>query len=133
MKRNAILAPLLLAFVLLPLLAACSGVSIDTKQFLGLPTYPPTDPATVEILREPPLRPHERLGEIYAEPSGEPPVSEIEDKMRKAAAKIGANAVVIVADRTERMGSIITGPWWRGEIDPVYGRVIVGVAIRYTN
>ena len=132
MKQNMALAPLLLTFALLPLLAACSSVSIDTRQFLGLPTYPPTDPATVQILREPPARPHERLGEIYAEPSGKPPVSEIEDKLRQAAAKIGANAVVIVADRTQRMGTIITGPWWGGRISPVYGRVIVGVAIRYT-
>ncbi len=132
MKRNATLAPLVLAFVLLPLLAACSTVSIDTKQYLGLPTYPPTDPATVEILRQPPVRPHERLGEIVAEPSGSPPVSEIENKLRQAAAKIGANAVVIVADRTERMGTVVSGPWWGRRIDQVYGRVIVGVAIRYT-
>lgn len=131
MKRYAILTPLFLMFALLLLLAGCSKVSIDTKQFLGLPTYPPTDPATVEILREPPLRPHERLGEIYAEPSGKPPASEIEDKLRKAAAKMGATAVVIVADRTQRMGTFVSGPWWGGEISPIYGRVIVGVAIRY--
>lgn len=132
MKRYAIRTPLFLMFALVPLLAACSSVSIDTKQYLGLPTYPPTDPATVAILRQPPVRSHERLGEVVAEPSDSPPVTEIENKIRKAAAKMGANAVVIVADRTERMGAIASGPWWGRRIDQVYGRVIVGVAIRYT-
>jgi hypothetical protein len=131
MKRYAIFSVWLLAIFLLPLLAGCSSVSIDTQQYLGLPTYPPTDPATVAILHEPPMRPHVRLGEVVAEPSGSPPVTEIENKLRQAAAKMGANAIVIVADRTERMGVVVTGPWWGRQINRVYGRVIVGVAIRY--
>ncbi len=120
-----------LLLALLALLVGCSMVSVQSKQYLGVPTYPPTDPAAVEILRLEPQRPNERLGEITLEPQGNPTVQEMEAKARQAAAKMGANAVVIVADRTERMGGMVTGPWWGRQYDPVYGRVIIGVAIRY--
>jgi hypothetical protein len=131
MRRRAWLGFLLLA-VSLPLLSGCATVSVRTVQYLGLPTYPPTAADTIEILHVEPLRPHQRLGEIILQPSGGPPVTEMENKLRDAAAKLGANAVVLVADRTERMGAIITGPWWGRSVDPTYGRVIVAVAIRYT-
>jgi hypothetical protein len=55
----------------------------------------------------------------------------MEAKFGQAAAKMGADAVVIVADRTMLMGGVAMGPWWGRQLDPVYGRVIVGVAIRY--
>ena len=29
------------------------------------------------------------------------------------------------------MGAMATGPWWGRQIDWVYGRVIIGVTIRY--
>jgi hypothetical protein len=123
-SSNLLLA--LLAFV-----AGCSWVSVQSKQYLGVPTYPPTDPAAVEILRSEPLRLNERLGEITLEPQGNPTVQEMEAKLRQAAAKMGADAVVIVADRTMLMGGVAMGPWWGRQLNPVYGRVIVGVAIRY--
>jgi hypothetical protein len=131
MKRLSTMIPALTALIVLSLLFGCTYVSVESRRYLAVPSYPPTDPATVQILREPPTQPHERLGEISLQPQGNPPVQEMEAKLREAAAKMGAEAVVIVADRMHYMGAFVSGPWWGREISPIYGRVIVGVAIRY--
>ena len=57
---------------------------------------------------------------------------QIEQALQKSAAKMGASAVVIVADRTQTMGAVVTGPLWARQLDTITGRVIVGVAIRYS-
>jgi hypothetical protein len=112
----------------------CNTVSVQTRQDLGLPTYPPTDPATVQILRTAPTAPHVRLGEITAEPASvDTPVAQIETKLQQAAAKIGANAVVIVVDRTQVVGATVVGGWYNRQLSPDIGRVIIGVPIRYTH
>lgn len=123
--------PLLAATVLLPL-NACNTVSTQTKQYLGVSAYPPTDPASVQVLQAPPMQPHVRLGEVMVEPQGNPSTQQITAKLQAAAAKMGANAVVIVADQTQVMGAIVTGPWWGRSISPTMGRVIIAVAIRYS-
>jgi len=56
----------------------------------------------------------------------------MEAKLRQAAASMGADAAVIVADQMMFMGSYETGPWWGREGYAQYGRVIVAVAIKYT-
>ncbi len=122
----------LLVVLLVTLLGGCSYVSVSTRQYLGVPPHEPTDPGSVQVLRSEPTLPNERLGEITLEPQGNPSVTEMEDKLRQAAAHMGADAAVIVADTTEYMGSYVTGPWWGREIHPEYGRVIIAVAIRYT-
>ena len=115
------------------LLTGCKTVSTSTKQYLGGPTYPPSDPANIEILRTQPTRPHVRLGEVQAEPSGDSVgAPQIEEAIRKAAAKLGADAVVIVYDRTQVTGAFVSGPWWGRSVNTVTGRVIIGVAIKYT-
>jgi hypothetical protein len=111
----------------------CNTVSISSKQYLGGPTYPPTDPLQVQILRTEPTRPHVQLGQVQAEPSSDSvPTQQIEQALQKSAAKMGANAVVIVADRTQVMGAVVTGPLWGRQLDTITGRVIIGVAIHYT-
>jgi hypothetical protein len=115
------------------LLAGCQSVSTSVKQDIGGPHFAPSDPAQVQILRTEPTRPHVRLGEVQAEPSSDSVgAAPIELALQKAAAKLGANAVVIVADRTQAMGAVVTGPLWARSVDTITGRVIVGVAIRYT-
>ena len=119
-------------FMLL-VLTGCNTVSTSTKQYLGGPIYAPSDPATIQILREQPTRPHVRLGEVQAQPSSDSVgAMEIEAAIRKAAAKLGADAVVIVYDRTQVTGAYVTGPWWGRSVNTVTGRVIIGVAIKYT-
>jgi hypothetical protein len=117
----------------LSLVTGCNTVSINSNQYLGGPMYAATDPASVQILRTPPVRPHVRLGEITAEPSSDNVgVQKIEAALQKAAAKMGANAVVIIYDRTQVTGAFINGPWYGRTIERTEGRVIIGVAIRYT-
>jgi len=114
-------------------LTGCKTVSTSTKQYLGGPTYPPSNPANIEILRTQPTRPHVRLGEVQAEPSSDSVgAPQIEEAIRKAAAKLGADAVVIVYDQTQITGAFVSGPWWGRSVNTVTGRVIIGVAIKYT-
>ena len=53
------------------------------------------------------------------------------DTLRPQLAKMGADAAVIVYDRTRRIGRVVEGPWGTWSSRPVYGRKIVAVAIRY--
>ena len=93
------------------ILTGCNTVSTSVRQDIGGPTFPPSNPALVQILRTPPTRPHVRLGEVTAEPSSDSvPVTEIETALRKAAAKMGADAAVVVYDKTQITGAFVTGP-----------------------
>lgn len=113
-------------------LTGCNTVSTSVRQDIGGPTFPPSNPALVQILRTPPTRPHMRLGEVQAEPSSDSvPVTEIEAALRKAAAKMGADAAVVVYDKTQTTGAYVTGPWWGRQVQTVQGRVIIAVAIKY--
>jgi hypothetical protein len=90
---------------------ACSTVSVSAIHYLAVPVAAPTDAALVEILRHIPRRANEQLAEVFLEPSGSPTVAEMEQALRKEAATLGANAAVIVHDRTRKIGSISQG-WW---------------------
>jgi hypothetical protein len=88
----------------------------------------------VQILRQPPTEPNVKLGEITAQPhSTSTPVADIEARLRDAGAKMGANAVVIVHDRTAVTGATVWGGWYNQQVTPTIGRLIVGVPIRFTN
>jgi hypothetical protein len=111
----------------------CNTVSTSTTQAIGTPVYPPTNPATVQILHTPPTRPHVRLGEVRAEPaSTSTPASDIATALQNAAAKLGADAVVIVYDQTQIVGAVVNGPWWGRSVQGITGRVVIAVAIKYT-
>ncbi len=114
------------------LLTGCSFVSTRLQPYVGGPRFPPTDPTRVEILRAEPTRAHVRLGEIFAEPSGQPTVAQYEQALREAAAKMGAEAVVVVYDQMQVLGTVVSGPWWAPSASPIVGRVVVGLAIRYS-
>jgi hypothetical protein len=104
--------------VTLALLAAsCAYVEATTTQYVGVPRFPPSDPAAVQILRAEPMQTHERLGEILLDISVDPTpeIAEVEQRLREEAAKWGANAVFVVRDQ------VMQG----------VGRKLIGVAIRY--
>lgn len=123
----------LAAVVALFAVTGCNTVSTTNTQYIGGPVYAATDPAQIQILRTMPTRPNVRLGEVRAEPSSDSVgVPQIEEALRKSAAKMGADAVVIVYDRTQVTGAVVTGPWFGRTIQQTVGRVIVGVAIKYT-
>ncbi len=133
MKTIYRMAAGLLTGVFLMMLAGCATVPTVTTPSLTAPTYPPTDPTQVAILSTEPTRPCVRLGQIRAEPeSVNIPVAEIKTALQKAAAKLGADAVVIIHDQDQVVGAIVTGPWYDRSLDQIQGRVIVGVAIKYT-
>jgi hypothetical protein len=123
----------LLLVALAAMLASCASLQATTTPYVGAPHFPPSDPSRVEIVRTEPTRPHERLGEIMVEASTNPPppITEVEDKLRMEASKLGADAVVVVVDRIQPVGAYVSGPWWGRSVDVVTGRKLVGVAIRY--
>lgn len=131
MRKSTSLLLLLGAAVAVLASTGCATVSVDSSRYLGVRPSPPTSPSNVEILRREPRRPHEQIGEVILQPSGNPPVEKMEWALKTEAAKLGADAAVLVADRTRRLGTIVDGPWWARRHYPVYGRVIVAVAIRY--
>ncbi len=132
MKTMTRILTLGLATAALFLVTGCQTVSINSTQEIGGPTYPPSDPATVQILRTVPTKPHVRLGEVRAEPSDESvSAAKIEEALRKAAAKMGADAAVVVLDQTQVTGAYVTGPWYGRSIQRIEGRVIIAVAIKY--
>ena len=133
MKRRIQCSISLGALIGLMAVTGCQSVSISSRQYLGGPNFPPTDPLQVQILRTAPTRPHVQLGQVQAEPSSDSvPKQEIEQALQREAAKMGADAVVIVADRTQIMGTVVSGPLWARSVDTITGRVIVAVAIHYT-
>jgi len=114
-------------------LASCATVDATTKQDIGAPRFPPSDPARVEILRAEPQRAHDRLGDIVVDASTEraPPIEKVEAKLRSEASKLGADAVVVVYDRVQPTAAYVSGPVWDRSIQAVTGRKVVGVAIKY--
>lgn len=123
----------LLLLAVAGVLVSCATIDATTTQYVGAPHFPPSNPATVQILRSEPIRPHERLGEIVVDASTEPapPIAEVEDKLRAEAAKLGADAVVVVLDRVQPVGAFVSGPWFGRDVDVIKGRKVVGVAIKY--
>jgi hypothetical protein len=92
------------------------------------PRFAPTHPADVDLLRREPRRDHIRLGEVWIRPTARMDRFEVEGILRERAARMGADALVIVADRFFRDGIVYN--YWHGA-RPVYRRQIVGIAIRY--
>lgn len=109
----------------------CSSVSASSERILGAPAFAPSSPASVVILRREPRKPHDRIGHVFIEPTGHPPVEEIEQAIRAETARLGGDAAVIVLDRTNRIGRVYEGPWWDRRAYPVFARKIVAVAIRF--
>lgn len=123
----------LLALALATIGTGCSYYDSHTITYLGAPRPAATSPAQVKILQTPPSRPHDRLGEIVVDASLNPPpdVSKVEARFRREAAKLGADAVVVVSDRAETTGWWMSGPCWSPSVSSLQSRVIVGVAIKY--
>jgi hypothetical protein len=90
--------------------------------------FAPTYPGNVALLRGDPRREHVRLGEVWIRPGPMAGRAYVEGVLREKAAAMGADALVIVADRYFRERAFY-GYW--SPRRTVYDRQIVGIAIRY--
>ncbi|MCP5516982.1 MAG: hypothetical protein H7A45_06955 [Verrucomicrobiales bacterium] len=119
--------------LLLATAVGCSSLSTNTIQYLGVPRYEPSDWQQVEILHGAPGQAHEKLGEVVASVSlnPAPSVEKLETVLRRKAANLGADAIILVRDQVETTGSWVTGPYWAPTVSPIKDRVIVAVAIKY--
>jgi hypothetical protein len=112
---------------------SCTAVNSNAMRYLGAANYYPSNPATVEILRTKPTRPHERLGEIvldtWTEPG--PQAGEVEARLREEAAQLGAHAAVVVYDDVLGAGADTSGTWWYRGPYSVNGHKLIAVAIQY--
>ena len=116
---------------LLLALCGCTSISVDTKAYLGSPNYAPSDPAKVQILAAEPKEPKERLGEVRLSTGESPPREQLEEKLRQAAAKLGADAVYVVYDKTHVFPVVYVGWAGPGGVSEETRREIVAVAIKY--
>lgn len=87
----------------------CLGVALSLLntgctmgRFVGTTNrvYPPTDPATVQILFSEPQRPHEQIGIVTATGGSAATETQVYRKLQAKAAEVGADAVVIGAKDT---------------------------------
>jgi hypothetical protein len=99
-NANRILRGLLLA-TSLGALAACTSIDVKSTPYPAAAKYAPSDPDKIEILRSEPSRDHEKIGEIQIDASTDPapPLIDLGDTLRKEAAKIGADAVIVMQYR----------------------------------
>jgi hypothetical protein len=113
------------------LLAGCATVSTQSRPYLGVPTFAPADPAKVQILAaEPKERHYDRLGEVILDISGNPSKDRMENKLKAAAAKLGAEAVFVVHDQM-RVFPVVYVDWWGPMYSQETRRGIVAVAIKF--
>jgi len=111
--------------------AACSSANRDSTPHISGQYYPAGNPAAVKILRTEPLHSHVQVGEIQVETStSQPqPVAKVEARLRNEAAKLGADAVVIILDQGNTVSA--TGGRWSRNATTVTHRKVIGVAIKY--
>ena len=112
-------------------LAGCASISERTHAYLGSPGFPPTDPAKVKILPSEPSQPKERLGEIMLSIEGNPSREAVDNKLRKGAARLGADAAFVVYDRMHVFPVAYAGPWGPTGVAENLRRDVVAVAIKY--
>jgi hypothetical protein len=93
------------------------------------PRFAPTDPARVELLRRDPKRPHIRIGEVWIRPDPMMGRAYVEGMLAEQAARMGADAVVIVVDKYFRE-PVYRYSYYHGPM-AYQERQIVGVAIRF--
>jgi hypothetical protein len=132
LAKRILAGPGLLAAAAMVLgLAGCATISVQTQPYLGSPRYAPTQPAAVQILAAEPKQPKERLGEIRLSIEGNPSRDDMEDKLKTAAARLGADAVFVVYDKTHIFPIVYYDWWGPGWVSEDPHRHIVAVAIKY--
>jgi hypothetical protein len=125
-KQIAVWTPLLAAALIL---CGCATISENTHAYLGSPHLQPTNPASVQILALEPKQPKERLGEIVLSVEGNPSRQKLEEKLKAAAAQLGADGVFIVSDKTH-IYPVTYWDCWGPATSEDWRRLIVAVAFK---
>lgn len=125
-KRIIVWASLVAAGLLF---AGCATISENTHAYLGSPHYAPTQPGTVQVFAAEPKTPKERLGEVILSIEGNPPREKIEQRLKTAAARLGADGVFIVSDKTH-VYPVVYWDYWGPTTDEDWHRLVVGVAFK---
>jgi len=99
------------------------------RYYLNTPSFAPTNPAHVQLLRQEPKRQHIQLGEVWIRPEPGMSAHFVENSLRERASAMGADALVIVEDRYFNR-YVVGYSYWHGH-RAYRERDIVGVAIRY--
>jgi len=134
MKTNVLNVATLLGSLVPILLFAtgCQSISATHTKYPGAAYFPPSNPAQVQVLRTEPKRPHVRLGKVSIEPSDiSLAASKLDAALRNEAAKLGADAAVVIYDKTQIMGGDVVTEWSDGLSEEVEGRVIIAIAIKF--
>jgi hypothetical protein len=124
--RIAILA-LMGACVLI--FAGCASIAETTHAYIGLPELAPTAPEVVQVYAAEPKQPKERLGEVILSIDGNPPRPKIEQTLKVAGAKLGADGVFVVSDKTH-IYPLVYWDYWGPESSEDWHRLIVAVAFK---
>lgn len=113
-KRNATLS---FATSLLLMFSSCA--SDVANRYYATEHYPPKKPKEVEVLYKNPTRDYEVIADFQARDAGE-------DTMRRMAAKIGADAVIV-----SLLGGSYSGNWAETKKSGGSYSRVTGTAIKY--
>ena len=122
------------ALFVLALLAAACAPALRVHYFGGKPGYPSTAAESIDLLRAEPRRPYVAFAEIIYDPPRHMGRREVEWKLRRKGAAIGADALIIETDSVYNDGVFHPNRVRRARKvrrDGTVDRVIVAVAIRY--
>ncbi len=111
------------------ILAGCASISENTHAYLGSPQFSPTHAETVQVLAAEPKQPIQRLGEVILSIEGNPSRDKLEQRLKVAAARLGADGVYIVSDRTH-IYPVVYWDYWGPVTDEDWHRLVVGVAFK---
>jgi len=126
MRRRPFVAPALaLASVLLA--QGCISTVFSPASGPGVSPRPPVEPWTVRVLSEPPPGAFTVLGEIEAVVTGYYSDETVVGRIREAAARKGANAVVLVRDVSTKAAAADSDPdiAWRKRHSLVYSAIVL--------
>jgi hypothetical protein len=125
-KRMVMWVPMLAAAMIL---CGCATIDENTHAYLGSPTVAPTTADHVQIYPTEPKTPKDTLGEIILSIDGNPARQKVEEKLKKAGAKLGADGIFIASDKTH-IYPVVYWDYWGATTSDGWHRMVVGVAFK---
>lgn len=89
-------------FLMLLCLLLVGCASFDVTKMDNVKTYPPNNPADVEILTQEPARPYVVIAEIRAQGETISRQENMKERMKEKAAAMGADAIILKSDEEVR-------------------------------